>query len=314
MTPQSHTVKQAIHTLLHEQLTTWEAARLRYEALGRVQVKEMEVRGTRYKAQCNPARLVSSAAKVDAASLSRRTCFLCGTHRPAEQRSVAWGHRYELLVNPFPIFPRHLTIVDTTHTPQRIAGRMADMMALAHDLDDFTLFYNGPCCGASAPDHAHLQAVGKGMLPIEGQCRQMAGELLDREGKATLTLLADAPRTTLVIRATDQADGVALFERLFAKMPMSEGAYEPMMNVLAMYDASEGWTVCVFPRAKHRPACYHATGNGRLLCSPASVDMGGVFIFPIEGDFLRIEASGLEAILREVCVAREEVKAWFQKP
>lgn len=301
-----------INQLITSQLAQWETARNNYAALQGVRVKSIDIDGTTYKAQFNPARIVSSGAKVDAQSIKERKCFLCPANRPAVQEGIAWGGHYDLLINPFPIFPRHLTIPDTAHVPQRIHGRLGEMMAMARDLEEFTIFYNGPKCGASAPDHAHFQAGNKGFMPIEQQAKERPALPLDHEGESTLSLLDDTVRTTLVLRAKCIDEGVALFDRLYQRLPLPTDEAEPMMNILALYEAAEGWTLFIFPRAKHRPDCYFAEGEARLLSSPASVDMGGVFIFPVEKDFERIDAKLLQGILQEVCMPYDQVKKLYK--
>ncbi|WP_297272212.1 DUF4922 domain-containing protein [uncultured Bacteroides sp.] len=297
-------MNETIQKFLTEQLADWETARNNYAALAGVQVRELNVCGVRYKVQFNPARIVSSGAKVDAKSIQERKCFLCPANLPAQQKGIPFGGHYQILVNPFPIFPRHLTIPDLNHTPQRIEGRLEDMMELARQLTDFTIFYNGPRCGASAPDHAHFQAGNRGFMPIEADWKnQIAGRIADY-GKATLYYLNDQPRTTLVIQSSDMASANHLFSLICRLLPeQPEG--EPMLNLLAMYD--EGvWTLFVFPRAKHRPACYTAEGDARLLSSPASVDLGGVFITPVEADFHKISPAIMEQILSEVCLSASD--------
>lgn len=297
-------MNETIQKFLTEQLADWETARNNYAALAGVQVRELNVCGVRYKVQFNPARIVSSGAKVDAKSIQERKCFLCPTNLPAQQKGIPFGGHYQILVNPFPIFPRHLTIPDLNHTPQRIEGRLEDMMELARQLTDFTIFYNGPRCGASAPDHAHFQAGNRDFMPIEADWKnQIAGRIADY-GKATLYYLNDQPRTTLVIQSSDMASANHLFSLICRLLPeQPEG--EPMLNLLAMYD--EGvWTLFVFPRAKHRPACYTAEGDARLLSSPASVDLGGVFITPVEADFHKISPAIMEQILSEVCLSASD--------
>ena len=297
-------MNETIQKFLTEQLADWETARNNYAALAGVQVRELNVCGVRYKVQFNPARIVSSGAKVDAKSIQERKCFLCPTNLPAQQKGIPFGGHYQILVNPFPIFPRHLTIPDLNHTPQRIEGRLEDMMELARQLTDFTIFYNGPRCGASAPDHAHFQAGNRGFMPIEADWKnQIAGRIADY-GKATLYYLNDQPRTTLVIQSSDMASANHLF-RLICRLLPEQPEGEPMLNLLAMYD--EGvWTLFVFPRAKHRPACYTAEGDARLLSSPASVDLGGVFITPVEADFHKISPAIMEQILSEVCLSASD--------
>lgn len=297
-------MNETIQKFLTEQLADWETARNNYAALAGVQVRELNVCGVRYKVQFNPARIVSSGAKVDAKSIQERKCFLCPGNLPAQQKGIPFGGHYQILVNPFPIFPRHLTIPDLNHTPQRIEGRLEDMMELARQLTDFTIFYNGPRCGASAPDHAHFQAGNRGFMPIEADWKnQIAGRIADY-GKATLYYLNDQPRTTLVIQSSDMASANHLF-RLICRLLPEQPEGEPMLNLLAMYD--EGvWTLFVFPRAKHRPACYTAEGDARLLSSPASVDLGGVFITPVEADFHKISPAIMEQILSEVCLSASD--------
>lgn len=297
-------MNKEVNDLLARQLATWETARHSYEALTGVRVKELNVRGVPYKVQFNPARIVSSGAKVDAKSIRERRCFLCAANRPAEQEGIPFLGHYELLVNPFPIFPRHLTIPETEHVPQLIGHRFADMLELARELTDFTIFYNGPRCGASAPDHAHFQAGNRGFMPIEADWRTRIGETVVQTECATLYSLDDAPRTTLVIDTDDADEACRFFQTIYHALPVPEGDQEPMMNILALYEFSR-WTIFVFPRAKHRPACYTAEGDARLLSSPASVDLGGVFITPVEQDFLKITADDVAQILSEVCLSPE---------
>lgn len=286
--------------LVREQLSSWPAAERSYLALKDVRVKDVDCGGIRYRVQFNPARIVSSAAKVDAKSVKERRCFLCRENRPAEQKGLAFADRYEILVNPFPIFPRHLTIPDVNHVPQAIEGRMADMLLLAESLPGYVVFYNGPQCGASAPDHAHFQAGNKGFLPIEEYCRRAQRVIVAEHGKAALYTIGDSPRNTLVIESHDMEAAVSLFTTIYECMDRPADAAEPMMNIVAWHENGR-WTVCIFPRHRHRPACYFATDDSNMLISPASVDMGGVFITPREEDFLRIEADHISAILKEVC-------------
>ena len=294
-------MNQTIHTLITEQLSSWETAQNNYDALSTVKVKELNVNGVPYKVQFNPARIVSSGAKVDAKTIKERKCFLCPANLPAVQKGVPFKEHYNILVNPFPIFPRHLTVPEQAHVGQRIATRMEDMLDLAQALTDYVIFYNGPKCGASAPDHAHFQAGNKGFLPIEKDWRnQIAGKVADYE-QATLWYMNDAPRATLVIESTSKENAVHVFDIIYRSLTVKPGEEEPMMNVLALYE-DEKWVVFVFPREKHRPACYTAEGESNLLSSPASVDLGGVFITPVEKDFLKITAEDVAQILSEVCV------------
>lgn len=308
-------MNEQVNTLISGQLEVWETARNNYKALEGVRVKSLEAGGVSYKVQFNPARIASSGAKVDAKSIKERKCFLCPAHLPEVQQGIAFKEHYQILVNPFPIFPRHLTIPELAHVDQRISERMEDMLDLAQALTDFTIFYNGPKCGASAPDHAHFQAGNKGFMPIEQDWKNLVGGKVGSLGKAQLMYLNDAPRATLVIQSPEKEDAVKLFDCIYRNLPLKEEETEPMMNVLAMYEEGE-WIVFIFPRAKHRPACYTAEGDAQLLSSPASVDLGGVFITPVEKDFNKISDSDLTQILSEVCLSeadfsqlRERIKA-----
>lgn len=298
-------MNQTIHNLLTEQLASWETARNNYAALNGVQVKELDVNGIPYKVQFNPARIVSSGAKVDAKSIQERKCFLCPANLPPMQKSIPFEGHYNILVNPFPIFPRHLTIPEVTHVDQRIASRFKDMLSLAQALTNYTIFYNGPKCGASAPDHAHFQAGSKGFMPIEKDWRGQIAERIAGYGEATLWYLNDAPRATLVIESGNKEATVKLFDLVYHSLDIKPGDEEPMMNVLALYEADK-WIVFIFPRALHRPACYTAEGDANLLSSPASVDLGGVFITPVEKDFQKITAKDVAQILSEVCLSAED--------
>ncbi|MDR3118458.1 MAG: DUF4922 domain-containing protein [Mediterranea sp.] len=296
-------VKDAVHKLIEEQPAEWELAAANYNALARVKTKTFDVGGWRYNVQFNPARITSSAAKVDPESIQERKCFLCPANLPREQRSIPFKGGYSILVNPFPIFPRHLTIPDIQHVDQRILPRMGDMLDLAEALDDFIIFYNGPKCGASAPDHVHFQAGNKGFLPIEKEWKyRKAGRVADYK-RASLSFLDDAPRATLVIEAESKDDASALFKTVYDSM--DQDGDEPMMNLLAWYEDGK-WVVCIFPRERHRPSYFSSPGDGNILVSPASVDMGGVFITPLEKDFNKITAKDIHGILSEVCISSEK--------
>ena len=287
------------------QLAAWPMAAANFEALGGVKVKELDVNGMPFKVQFNPARMASSGAKVDAASLKARPCFLCEKNRPEVQIGIEWNDRYTILVNPFPIFHRHLTIPDTSHTDQLIAGRIADMMGLAAELNGYTVFYNGPRCGASAPDHMHFQAGNSDFLTIAPAIENAELKTIAADGDATLSLVDTLPVKVFVIDAADHSAGERLFGRLLEAMPVPEGEREPMLNLLC-YSTPAGERLVVSPRKRHRPACY-GTDNGCMLISPASVDVGGVFITPRPEDFERMDQAAIASILDEVCLTAEEI-------
>jgi hypothetical protein len=272
-------MNEAIEALFEEQIRNWDLAGKNYAALAHVRVKSLEVNGYECRVQFNPARIISSAAKVDEQSIRERNCFLCPEHRPPEQKGLIFKDRYSILVNPYPVFPRHLTIPERSHTPQHIFFHVDDMLDLARELNDFVVFYNGPECGASAPDHFHFQAGKKGFLPIE------------RDGKLRCPFVKTSENKIQII------DWVFQIQQTLERKP---GSAEPMLNLLAWYDRKQ-WIVCLFPRKKHRPACYFAEGEQKRLISPAAVEMGGVWVTPLEKDFCRLTATDIAAILQEVC-------------
>jgi len=272
-------MKEKVNQLFQEQLKNWELAKNNYKALEQVKVKTLSVGGQEYKVQFNPARIVSSSAKVDAQSIKERKCFLCAENRPPEQNGIPFNGRYTILVNPFPIFPSHLTIPLIEHAPQLIASHFGDMLDLAQQLNDYIIFYNGPKCGASAPDHFHFQAGNKGFLPIEKNRSKF---------------------NVICIESDNKEEILNRFRQIYDAMEQKPEDDEPMMNLLVWYEAAK-WIVCIFPRKKHRPSCYSAEGEANLLISPASVDLGGVFITPLEKDFEKILAEDIAGILSEVC-------------
>ncbi|MGN1245039.1 MAG: DUF4922 domain-containing protein [Muribaculaceae bacterium] len=303
----------AIEALFGQQMAEWGTACDNYAKLSQVKERELTVDGSRVVIQCNPERLRSSAAKVDKASIANRQCFLCKANRPVEQRVIEWGD-YEIIVNPYPIFTKHFTIPTRKHTAQRIVSRIGDMMRLAMLMQGYTIFYNGPCCGASAPDHCHFQAGTKGTMPIEAEIACAAKSEVAREGtRGTLSEVKIGGRHCYVIESTDVDAGARLFEQLYATLPLIDGQEEPMMNVLCRAEEVGKLTVVVIPRRKHRPDCYYAEGDRQLLISPASVDLGGIVVCSRIEDYERITAEDIAAIFSEVCITDAEVAEISEK-
>lgn len=295
-----------VENLFQRQFEVWETAKNNFEALKGVKVKTLKVGNATFNVQFNPGRIVSSAAKVDAKSLKERKCFLCEANRPAVQEGLAWED-YTVLINPFPIFPRHLTIPCNAHTDQLISGRIGDMMSIATLLPEYILFYNGPKCGASAPDHMHFQAGNKGFMTYDADLAKGDATLVKEIEGAKLEYVKGLGRVSMVITATNKEAGEALFNDLFAALPQKEGETEPMLNILCWADGDK-WVIAVFPRKQHRPTCYSAEGDANILISPASVDMGGVFITPLEKDFEKITAEDVQMILDEVCFSEGDAE------
>ena len=295
-----------INDFINAQIAEWPMAAGNFEALKGVKVKEVALPGWTIKVQFNPARIVSSSAKVDAKSLKERKCFLCAQNRPDVQRGISWGDKYTILINPFPIFPRHLTIPDDGHVDQLIEGRIADMMSLAQQLDEYTVFYNGPRCGASAPDHMHFQAGNSDFLTLGEALEAAELKTVATDGDSVLALVDTLPLNVFVIDADTPEAGQRLFSRLYAAIPVPEGEREPMMNLLC-YATAAGVRLVVIPRKRHRPSFYDTEGEGTMLLSPASVDMGGVFITPLEKDFNALDADKICQVLDELCLSNDEI-------
>ncbi len=301
---------QKVRDLFNDQLAEWSLARDNYRQLDNVRVRKIVFDGYEIDIQFNPGRITSSAARVDARSIEARPCFLCGKNRPPQQRGVPFGDDYMILINPFPIFRRHLTIVSQEHTPQRIAGNFETMLKLAVSLPEYVIFYNGPQCGASAPDHLHFQAGNRGFLPVE---RDTDNSMLcihtEAVSDAELCLWKGYGRGMMTLKGQDSETLTAAFRKFFERFALTQPERpEPMLNII-VYHTNAIWTVHIIPRRKHRPACYFAEGEERILLSPASVDIGGVFITPREEDFNKMNASDISAILKEVCLSEEEISS-----
>lgn len=303
--------KEALE-LLDSQLAVWEMAQNNFKALSGVKVKDLDFGKFSIKVQFNPARIQSSAAKVDAKTIQERKCFLCPQHLPEVQKGVAFGDEYQVLVNPFPIFPQHFTIPTYSHTDQLIADRYSDILDMAKAMDQFTFFYNGPKCGASAPDHAHFQAGNKGFLPVETEVDKIDKSIVMDKGSIKLYMLDNYLRTGFLIEGANREEIVLIFNSIYALLDVPEGEKEPMLNLLTWYTDGK-WYCCIFPRKLHRPSCFFAEGDANILISPASVDLGGVFITPLEKDFDKIKKEDVEKIFEEISIDSAKIQAIADK-
>ena len=296
------------HILLRQQKETWPLLRTGYAGLAEVRTRTIDMDGFTIRVQWNPARIVSSAAKVDDESIRRRKCFLCAANLPPEQRGILFASSYIVLCNPFPIFGEHFTIPHTTHTLQRIGPSFGTMLDLAHAMQKrYTVTYNGPRSGASAPDHLHFQAGEKGFLPIEEEFagHVSKGEVLADTKVMQVVALDAGLRRYFVLRSGERESLIGSLRAVESALAGAAGEKEePMMNILVSFDRG-AWTVLVFPRAKHRPSMYFAQGEERILISPAAVDCGGVLTTPLEKDFHRMTAEVIRDIFGEIFLSRE---------
>ena len=293
------------------QLECWPDVRRRYRLLASAQRRELVGDTLSLEVQCNPARMVSTGAKVDARSIASRPCFLCADNRPKEQMKRLVDGQYELLVNPFPIMPMHFTLPTCRHQPQRVLTLYGEMHRLLEREPLMTVLYNGPQCGASAPDHAHLQVVVSGLLPLQKSWQRLARNLkeLVRQGDDEgIFLVSDYPAAAFLVRSHSQAVDEQLFRRLYeALLPLATSGDEPMMNIVSWRQA-DMWLSVVMPRRKHRPDCYSLTGSEQMLISPGAIDMGGLIITPREEDFRRLTPEKAFAIFSEITLTAGQVE------
>jgi hypothetical protein len=294
------------HGLLLQQKGVWEMLRSGYDTLQSVRTKVYDFGGVQIKVQFNPGRLISTSAKVDAASIKERKCFLCAENLPPAQRGIPCDGEYIVLCNPFPIFPEHFTIPSLHHTPQLIRDSFAALLRLTRELGSrYTVLYNGPRCGASAPDHLHFQAGNRSYLPIDAEydaLKQNHGSRLVQSDRLSACSVEDHLRRFITLESPDagllQRAFGALYEVFQEGGPAGE---EPMLNTNAE------WRIHVFPRARHRPSFYFKEGDEKLLISPAAVELGGICTTPREQDFERVTWDHIVDIYNEVCVSAERI-------
>ncbi|MCK5693164.1 MAG: DUF4922 domain-containing protein [Bacteroidales bacterium] len=300
------TIQEKANALFKEQLSSWPLLGTNWEKLGEAKIKEFDFDGFSIRVQCNPKRIVSSAAKVDRVSIELRPCFLCTEHRPPEELNVWFGDDYEILCNPFPIFSEHFTIASANHSPQVIEPEFGQFLELSKALPDLALFYNAPNCGASAPDHMHFQAGNRGFMPIEDEIdglKAKYGQVLKEDPGTVLTAVADGLRRFYVMESDSKEKMEELAAGAFHIIRELQNGAEPMINMLSYF--KEGWKVFLFPRDKHRPWQYFEEGEKNILLSPASVDMGGTLIIPLEKDFLKISREDIKDIFSQVTFSSE---------
>jgi Domain of unknown function (DUF4922) len=297
-----------VEALIEQQRHAWPLLREGYEALARAETKRVRVEESEVVIQHNPKRIRSTAAPVDKAAISGRRCFLCSENLPPEEKGILYGSDLVILCNPFPILNRHLSIVHRRHVEQKIYGYVEAMLRLASDLGpDYFVLYNGPECGASAPDHFHLQACSRELLPIEqdlatdepqqaahcASCEEIARDTFE------LFTLANCGRSVIVFRGNNECEMAEWVYKSLGELSRETGKSEAMVNVVVTH--VEGvWTAYLFPRSRHRPACFFAEGDERLLVSPGAIDMAGIVVVPQHEHFLKIDAERVAAILAEV--------------
>ncbi len=323
--------EEDVTRFFEDELEHWELAQKNYDALeANVQQRDLVVGDILFAAQWNPARIVSTGAKIDKDSIAARPCFLCDENRPPEQHALMICHHYQVLVNPYPILSRHFTIPTRRHKPQSVWEHFGTLRHLAWTLPHHIVFYNGPLCGASCPDHMHLQAGSRGVVPIErdwklyetqlerlypttADAMQQMKDTGNNSQRCGLFILNSYACPVFVIRSLPEEKDSLLCQRLYHALPIHEGETEPRVNLISWREAgdesrSDEIITLIFPRKKHRPDCYTASGEAQMLISPGALDMGGLIITPREEDFRKLTPDWAASILQEVTMTKEELK------
>jgi hypothetical protein len=304
-----------VAALIDQQRDTWAPFGEGCAAFAQMESKRVRVEESEVIIQHNPHRIRSTAASVDKASLEHRECFLCPENLPTEEKGIACGDDLVILCNPFPVLDRHLSIVHRKHLPQQIERNVEVLLSLAHDLgSSYFVLYNGPECGASAPDHLHFQACSRDVLPIAENLYEdepvMVEDCSFCEDTARNTFelftLGGCGRSVVVFRGGNRDEVAVWVYKVINELAAQTDKSEPLINIICTYDPKL-WTVYLFPRAKHRPACFYAEGEQQLVVSPGAIDMAGVVVVPEREHFDRIDGRRIAAIFSEVSLRSEIV-------
>ena len=302
----------SISRFFNRQLEKWEEARHRFRDLKHVETRQFS---DQLKLQFNPARIVSTGAKIDKKTLGERPCFLCDKNRPKAQISKQIDEQFQLLVNPFPILPVHFTIPARKHQPQAILNNYGEMHRFLSLHSELMIFYNGPKCGASAPDHLHFQAGTSGILPLQTCWQRLSRNLTDvvaLNEEEKIAVIRDFVVPAFVIISKSEESDEALFRRLYHAMPVRGDETEPMMNIVA-WRKDNNYISVVIPREKHRPEAYFAEGAEQMMVSPGALDMSGLIITPREEDFHKLTEQTASAILQECGISNEKLQTIVTK-
>jgi len=275
-----------VEELFERQARAWPQLAKGIEGLASAKTRQVRVDWFDIFVRHIPHRVGSTTAPVDRESVTKRPCFLCAGNLPPEEEGVRFGEDFTIYCNPFPIVERHLTIAHKEHSSQRIANQFGNMLDLAAALPGYFVVYNGPECGASAPDHMHFQAGSRSLFPIEHDTAGISGLTLPNY-RRNVFLFRGRERSALIDRM-DRA--IELLAQATRKRP------EPLVN-LAVFHERDQWITYLFPRGKHRPGVFY---SGELTVSPASIDLCGIFVVPIAHDFEKITGDAIAAIFREV--------------
>ena len=295
--------------LLAQQKETWPVCLKGYNNLKTTEIKIFEFDGFIIKVQYNPARIISTSAKVEPESINGRKCFLCYNNLPEGQKGIVYKNHYLILCNPFPIFNKHFTIPSIEHIPQLIDDSFSKLLGLSKELGkDYTVFYNGPKCGASAPDHLHFQAGNSYFMPIDYEYDDikinLGTKLVGKENLQVFTI-DKYLRKFFAFESNNKEILLKTFEIFYNIIEkISKSEEEPTMNILSNFE-NDKWRIIIFPRSSHRPLFYFSEGEENILVSPAAVDLGGILITPLEKDFVKITKELIIDIFSQVTISTE---------
>lgn len=296
--------------LLDYQLSIWDLAKNNFNALNEVETKSFEDKnGIVFRIQFNPHRINSTAAKTDPQSIANRKCFLCLENLPKEQKGVSIIENYLILVNPYPIAPKHFTITNLSHQPQLIDKSFGDLLTISELMNsNYLVFYNGPKCGASAPDHLHFQSVEKKFLPFYEFSELLLKKFSDvvfQNSNISVLAYDDNYRKAIILKSEEKVEILSYFKELLKVISKIDNYdQEPMLNILVIYD-NGNYEVTIFLRKKHRPDRFYSENEDNLIISPASIDLAGVLITPRKEDFEKISLADIESIFQEVYITKE---------
>jgi hypothetical protein len=289
--------------LFDQQKASWPALAKAYAGLQGARRREVFQDGIPLVIQFNPGRIGSVEANIEKAALAGRPCFLCLDHLPPEQKAILYDDAFIILCNPFPIFAPHFTLAHCRHQPQSLDENIVPFLVLAREFSpDFSLFYNGPRCGASAPDHLHFQGYPTGALPVESVAIQQEGHLVVEIHSVMVRSLCLPGRHLLLLEGENLgALEKILGETLAVMRRLSGGQEEAMVNVVVSFSGRQ-WRIFIFPRRKHRPSAFFREGERRRAITPGAVEMGGVVITTNARDFTVLDQGQLLEIFAEVSV------------
>lgn len=298
--------------LLEEQKRTWPALAAAYVGLDAVQTRKIVCCGYETGLQFNPARIVSSGAAVDSRSIQNRPCFLCVDNLPREQKGILYKEDYLILCNPAPVFKKHFTVVHLRHQPQAIGSSINMLLDITADMSpDFVVFYNGPACGASAPDHLHFQAIPANVLPMLKSFPEHFRIIKD--ASVQVYRGEGINRAAVVLAGGDKKSLLEYFDHLIkSAQNIIPASGEPMINVLCSYEDGV-WRIMIFFRSRHRPDAFYREDEQKVFVSPGAIDMAGVVIAPLKMDFNRLDGESIGRIYEEVSLPEEKVNEIIDK-